>query len=161
MLVNLYTHDRWRTTNQFGTRVCFPSDAQRVLDFCKREFPNETGWLLEIAHALQEGKCVISVVNHKIVGFACYDCTGKGYFGPFGVASEYRNKGVGTELLYDCFDNMKVLGYGYAIIGWVDDTARGFYMKVADAWCIPESEPYKTLYKRRIKTAIDFQCAML
>ena len=155
MIVNLYARDRWRFKNEYGTRVAFPSDSERVLDFVRTEFPKEHGWLMEIAHALQENKCIISVVEHKIVGFACYDCTGKGYFGPFGVAKSHRGKGVGTEIFYECLDGMKTCGYGYAIIGWVGK-ARGFYEKEANAWCIPDSEPCNTLYKRRIKTAIEF-----
>lgn len=150
MIANLYEKDRWRTTNNFGTRVVFPSDSIKVLDFVRIEFPEETGWLLEIKHALQECKCVISVVDGKIVGFACYDCTGKGYFGPFGVAEEYKKRGIGTEILCECFDLMKAEGYGYAIIGWVDASDCKFYEKVADAWYIPNSEPSKTLYSRKI-----------
>jgi len=155
MIVNLYLRDRWRLQNQFGTRIAFPSDTERVLDFVRAEFPDEKGWLMEIEHALHEGKCAISVIDYKIVGFACYDCTGKGYFGPFGVAKSHRGKGIGTELLYECFDNMQCMGYGYAIIGWVGETAKGFYEKVANAWCIPNSEPNRTLYMRRINTIIE------
>ena len=51
---------------------------------------------------------------------------------------------------------MKIHNYGYAIIGWVDDTAKGFYEKAANAWYIPNSEPNKTLYIRRIRTSIEF-----
>lgn len=157
MIVNLYLKDKWRTDNKFGTRIVFPSDSERVLDFVRKEFPNEKGWLQEINHALHETKCVISVIHNEIIGFACYDCTGKGYFGPFGVAKKHRAKGVGTELLYECFDNMKHANYGYAIIGWVDDTAKGFYEKTSNALYIPNSSPDKTLYKRRIKTgALEF-----
>lgn len=92
MIVNLYAKDRWRIDCKYGTRVVFPSDSERVLNFVRKEFPDEKGWLMEINHALHEGKCVISVIEHEIVGFACYDCTGKGYFGPFGVAEAHRSK---------------------------------------------------------------------
>lgn len=156
MIVNLYFRDRWREDNKFGTRVVFPSDSGRVLNFVRQEFPNEKGWLMEIDHALHEGKCIISVINNEIAGFACYDCSGKGYFGPFGVAKNHRGNGVGTELLYECFDEMKFCGYCYAIIGWVDDTAKVFYEKTSNALYIPDSEPNKTLYMRRIKTMIEF-----
>ncbi len=156
MIVNLYAKDRWRIDCKYGTRVVFPSDSERVLNFVRKEFPDEKGWLMEINHALHEGKCVISVIEHEIVGFACYDCTGKGYFGPFGVAEAHRSKGVGTEIFYECLDQMKSCGYGYTIIGWVDDTAKDFYEKEANAWYIPDSEPNKTLYMRRIRTSIEF-----
>lgn len=51
---------------------------------------------------------------------------------------------------------MKSCGYGYTIIGWVDDTAKDFYEKEANVWYIPDSEPNKTLYMRRIRTSIEF-----
>jgi len=153
MIVNLYLKDIWRTENLFHTRCVFPSDKKRVLAFVENEFPNEKGWLLEIDHAMHEGKCYISVLDNEILGFACFDCSGKGYFGPFGVAEKHRGKGVGTELLYACFEAMKFVGYGYAVIGWVDETAKDFYVKAASATYIPYSEPYRTLYKRRILTA--------
>lgn len=152
MIVNLYIQDIWRKTNNFNTRCVFPSDSERTLDFVKKAFPDESGWLMEITHALHEGKCYISVIDNKIIGFACYDCSGKGYFGPFGVIDEFRGKGVGTELFYACMDAMKVHGYGYAIIGWVDEKAKQFYEKVANATYIDFSEPQHTLYKRRIMT---------
>lgn len=156
MIVNLYARDAWCNENKFGTRNVFPSDSMKVLDFVRSEFPNERGWLLEIDHALHEGKCVISVINGEITGFACYDCTGKGYFGPFGVSEKYRGQGIGTELLYKCLDQMKTVGYGYAIIGWVDKSANKFYEKVADAWCIPNTEQNKTLYQRKIELPDNF-----
>ncbi|PYG84319.1 acetyltransferase (GNAT) family protein [Ruminiclostridium sufflavum DSM 19573] len=107
---------------------------------------------MEAENAQHNGTCFISVIDNGIVGFACYDCTGSGYFGPLGVANSERGKGVGTELLYACLDAMKNTGYGYAIIGWVDDTAKGFYEKTALAAYIDNSDPSNTLYKRRILT---------
>lgn len=151
MIVNLYsTDDRWRKTNKYNVRAVFPSDKERVLDFVKKEFPNEKGWLMEISRAIQEGKCIIAAKDGQILGFGCYDCTGKGYFGPFGVKCSDRQKGIGTEIFCECLDAMKCCGYGYAIIGWVDESACDFYKKVSNAWYIPDTEPRNTLYKRKI-----------
>lgn len=156
MIVNLYLHDRWKKTNYFNTRVIFPSDINRIIDFIKENFPAENEWVMEVKHAVMKDKCIISVLDNEIVGFACYDCIGKGYFGPFGVIKERRNYGIGTELFYECLDQMKFCGYGYAIIGCIDNLTKTFYEKKANAIYIPNSEPINTLYKRRIKTAIEF-----
>lgn len=104
---------------------------------------------MEAERAWQEGNVFVAVAEKKIIGFACYNSSGKGYFGPFGVSSDYRGKGVGTELFYACLDGMKNEGYGYAVVGWVDSAAE-FYKRAADAVYIPNTEPDKTLYKRRV-----------
>lgn len=41
MIVNLYAKDRWRIDCKYGTRVVFPSDSERVLNFVRKEFPDE------------------------------------------------------------------------------------------------------------------------
>jgi len=41
---------------------------------------------------------------------------------------------------------MKDAGYGYAVIGWVDD-AVGFYNKCIKHTKIPDSEPENTIYR--------------
>lgn len=62
---------------------------------------------MEVEHGWYEGTVVIAVKDHEIIGFACYDYTGKGYFGPFGVASDHRGEHIGVELMYAAFDAMK------------------------------------------------------
>ena len=61
--------------------------------------------------------CFVAVQNQQIIGFACYDATALGFFGPTGVIEESRGKGVGKALLLACMLDMKLKGYGYAIIG--------------------------------------------
>lgn len=150
MIVNLYSRDKWRSYNYFNTRNVFPSDSISVIEFIKENFPSEKGWVFEAQRALLNGTCLISVLDNKVIGFACYDCIGKGYFGPFGVSESRRGYGVGTELICECFDQMKCCGYGYAIIGCVDDSSKIFYEKVAKALTIPNSELSQTLYKRKL-----------
>ncbi|MFA5561648.1 MAG: GNAT family N-acetyltransferase [Eubacteriales bacterium] len=72
--------------------------------------------------------------DKRMVGFACYDATAKGFFGPTAVAEAYRKRGIGQALLLSCLFNMKLDGYGYAIIGSISKTAKEFYEK-----CLPGS----------------------
>ena len=74
-----------------------------------------------------------------IVGFACYDTTAKGFFGPTGVDETERGKGIGEALLMLTLRALRESGYGYAIIG--DPGPVGFYKRRLDAFEIPGSKP--------------------
>ena len=75
----------------------------------------------------------------ELVGFACYDAAALGYFGPIGVLEALRGKGVGKALMFACLLEMKLKGYGCAIIGWVGP--QEFYEKTVGAITIPDSTP--------------------
>lgn len=158
MIVNLYRKSIWRTSQNHQINAIFPSDKERLLSFVKKEFPEEKGWLMEIEKGLcsPTPKVYVAINNGEIVGFACWDCSGLGYFGPFGVSSKYRNKGIGTELFTTCMDAMKFFGYGYSIIGWVTDEKDDlhspikFYEKLANAKYINDSSPINTIYSNKV-----------
>lgn len=77
--------------------------------------------------------------DEVLVGFACYDVSSKGMFGPLGVHENYREQGLGTALLLACLHAMKEEGYAYAVIGWV--ASEDFYARAVGATVIPHSEP--------------------
>ena len=81
----------------------------------------------------------IALRNDKIVGFACYDVTCRGYFGPTGVLESERGKGIGKELLLRSMFGLRELGYAYAIIGGAGSV--DFYVKILGAVLIPGSSP--------------------
>jgi predicted N-acetyltransferase YhbS len=83
--------------------------------------------------------CFIAIQDEKMIGFGCYDATALGFFGPTGVAEEHRGKGTGKALLLACLLEMKLKGYGYAVIGAVGPAE--FYEKIVGATVIPDSEP--------------------
>ena len=72
----------------------------------------------------------------RLVGFACYDATAKGFFGPTGVDETYRGRGIGKALLLSCLYGMRDDGYGYAAIGSVGPNGRKFY-----GACLPGCKP--------------------
>lgn len=146
MLVRLYREASWksdetalRTAGITLKRVLGP-DIARVQEFIRAEFSD--GWANEASVALYRAPstCFIAVQNKRVVGFACYDATAKGMFGPTGVKGGLRGTGVGAALLIRCLRAMWHDGYVYAIIGGVDD-ARGFYEKVVGAEAIEGSHP--------------------
>lgn len=146
MLVRLYNQASWKSDEHALRaagitikRVLGP-DIGRVQEFIRAEFSD--GWANEASVALYRAPstCFIAVREKKVVGFACYDATAKGMFGPTGVKGGLRGTGVGAALLIRCLRAMWHDGYVYAIIGGVDD-ARGFYEKVVGAEAIEGSHP--------------------
>lgn len=98
-------------------------------------------WVSECDTALHQTpvKVFIAIENRELIGFACYDATRRGFFGPTGVAETARGRGTGTGLLMACLHDMWAQGYGYAIIG-----AAGpidYYQKACNAIIIPDSTP--------------------
>jgi hypothetical protein len=83
--------------------------------------------------------CFIAVEGERLIGFACYDATARGFFGPTGVSEADRGKGAGAALLLICLHDMYAQGYGYGIIGGVGPAE--FYTKVSGAVMISDSAP--------------------
>ncbi|MBF6614419.1 MAG: GNAT family N-acetyltransferase [Chloroflexi bacterium] len=80
-----------------------------------------------------------SLPDEKLLGFACYDVSARGMFGPLGVREDYRGRGIGEALLLSCLHSMLAEGYAYAVIGWVGPTE--FYAKTVGATIIEGSTP--------------------
>ncbi|MGE9271442.1 MAG: GNAT family N-acetyltransferase [Verrucomicrobiales bacterium] len=98
-------------------------------------------WVSEVAVAMsrQPVACWVATKQSEVVGFACYDTTLRGFFGPTGVAESARGTGVGKALLMRCLESLREQGYAYGIIGGVGP--REFYEKACGAIEIPGSDP--------------------
>lgn len=136
LLVNLYS----RRMAEFATRVAdceatirpaLPPELHFVQDWVRRNFSEYWVSELTIAMAHQPPGCLIAIIDGEIVGFACYDATARGFFGPTGVAENQRGKGIGAALLYHALAAMKAQGYAYAVIGGVGPV--DFYAKAVGA----------------------------
>jgi hypothetical protein len=129
-------------------RAC-PTDFGKIIQFVREEFCEN--WANECSYALYNRpiSCFIAVKDKKIIGFACYDATAKGFFGPIGLLETERGNRTGSALLLSCLHAMKNDGYAYAVIGWVGD-ANPFYEKAANAIMIPDSPPTKSIYSNMI-----------
>jgi len=126
-----------------------PPDKGHILQFVRDNFGD--GWASECDYALHNDpiSCYIAVENKKLIGFACYDATAKGFFGPTGVLESEWGRGVGTALLVNSLLSMKEAGYGYAVIGWADKAAP-FYQKQVGATVIEGSAPENSVYRNLI-----------
>jgi GNAT superfamily N-acetyltransferase len=155
MLVKLYalpetdaelTHLR---THGVDVRRSIAPEKHLVVRWVREQF-NET-WAseCEVAFAHVPIGCVIAVQENRLLGFACYDATAKGFFGPTGVASDARRQGIGKALLMAALQAMRAEGYGYAIIGAAGPT--DYYAKAVGATPIEDSSPgvYRGMLRKR------------
>ena len=150
MLVNLMTLPEARRPEGVRITRALAPDREKILSWVEETFGK--GWRGECAAALaaQPCTCFVASKNGECVGFACYDATAKGYFGPIGVTEHLRGSGVGQALLVRTLEGMREAGYGYAAIGWCDHAAP-FYSHTVGAMPIPGSEPENTVYARMIR----------
>lgn len=148
MLVNLYALPEVPAVAQ-GVRIerVLPPDFGKVLTFVKTHF--DSGWAHECEAALHQSPpaCFVAVKEHAVVGFACYDATARGMFGPLGVDAAERGHGIGAALTYRCMEAMKEAGYAYAVIGWCDEK-QAFYTRTVGA--MPIENTGDTVYSRMI-----------
>ena len=150
MIANLTTLPENRIPEGVRLKRAISCDKSRILAFIRLHFGRQ--WADETEYALNREPqgCFIATENGKILGFACYDATAKGFFGPTGVAASQRGRGIGRALLIRTLEGMREAGYGYAVIGSVDD-AKGFYKKTLNASYIPGGEPEHSVYTRLVK----------
>ncbi len=112
-------------------------DLSKVVAFT--EEVDHAFWADEVRAAFTNhpASCYIAVKEKKIIGFACYEATARGFFGPTAVLASERGKGVGKALLLACLASMREMGYAYAIIGWPATDAIPFYEKCCGGMMIP------------------------
>ncbi len=154
MAVKLYEldEDRQLVTGQKcrGITIRKPIGPEKhlLIQWVSKNFGSAWAAETDTAFGNTPRSCFVAVKQPAIVGFACYDATALGFFGPVGVDTAYRRQGIGTTLLISCLLDMKLKGYGYAIIGAVKET--GFYEKAVGALEIPGSEPgfYRTWVRK-------------
>lgn len=110
-----------------------------ILDWIRQHF--DEGWVseAEVTFSRTPVSCFIAVKDGKMIGFACYDATRLGFFGPTGVGEVARGRGTGAAVLMACLHDMYTKGYGYGIIGGVGPAE--FYTKISGATLIPDSSP--------------------
>lgn len=161
LLVKLFgVPDDWgfqRDQERQGVLVRKPigPEKQLVIDWVRTVFND--GWASEMETALgnRPQTSFIAIKDDAPIGFACYDATALGFFGPIGIIERYRGYGTGKALLMACLLDMKLKGYGYAVIGWAEPA--DFYRKTVGAIEIADYDPrpsvYKTLLRRPKKKA--------
>lgn len=110
-----------------------------IIDWVRQNYGVHWASECDVALSQQPISCFIALKDKEILGFACYNSTLKGFFGPTGVAENQRGLGIGKSLLLACMNAMYADGYGYAIIGGAGP--EEYYAKTVGAIRIEDSIP--------------------
>ena len=94
-------------------------EKHTVEAFVRSNFSDKWASEVEVAMTRQPSACFLATQNREIIGFACYDTTQRGFFGPTGVCEKARGLGLGKALLFKSLEALRELGHAYAIIGGV------------------------------------------
>ena len=139
LLVNLLKLPEPEANTGFIIRRAQPFEVTPVRRLVAENFSQ--GWADEISvgFARQPISVFIATVDRAIVGFAGYECTRRGFFGPTGVIPATQGQGIGKALLLASLWALREMGYVYAIIGAAGPVH--FYQKTVGAIVIPGSEP--------------------
>ncbi len=150
LLVNLLKLPARENTSTHGfiLRRAQPFELTAVRNFVAENF--STSWADEISVGFgrQPVSVFVATIDRQLVGFAAYECTRRGFFGPTGVVESARGKGAGKALLFAALEALREMGYVYAIIGAAGPVR--FYQKTVGAIIIPDSEP--GIYSDLLKT---------
>ncbi|MCS7034802.1 MAG: GNAT family N-acetyltransferase [Phycisphaerae bacterium] len=116
-----------------------PWELQATRTFIQKHF--SIGWADEtsVGFANKPVSVFLAIASGAIVGFAAYECTRRGFFGPTGVARRFRGRGIGRALLLAGLHGLREMGYAYAVIGGAGPTE--FYRQACAAMEIPDSSP--------------------
>src|ERR1044072_2875125 len=150
LLVNLLKLPPLETVDAgFIVRRAQPFELSPVRRFVSENFSPAWADEMSVGFARQPITVFIATIDRELAGFAAYECTRRGFFGPTGVLPSAQGKGIGKALLLPCLWSLREMGYVYAIIG-AAGPAR-LYQKTGGAIIIPDSEPgiYTDLLKNK------------
>jgi GNAT superfamily N-acetyltransferase len=136
------------STQGFIVRHAQPWDLTPLRRFVAENFSPKWADEMSVGFARQPISVYIATIDRELAGFAAYECTRRGFFGPTGVLQSARGKGIGKALLLASLWSLRELGYVYAIIGAAGPVR--FYQKTVGAIIIPDSEP--GIYTDALKT---------
>lgn len=140
LLVKLY--DLPHRENPEGILIKRPlaPEKRTVVSWVERHFGERWASEVEMAFSGHPITCFVALTpTRELVGFACYDTSFRGFFGPTGVEESSRGAGIGSALLLRSLEAMREAGYAYAIIGY--SGADEYYGRIVGAVPIPDSEP--------------------
>jgi len=126
-------------TEGIVVRRAYGADIPATAAFALQTF--SLGWQIEVEEArrFSPPPLNIAIYRDQVVGFAAYDVTGYGRFGPTGTRPDMRKRGIGSVLLKRCLQQMYDRGDLTTEIAWAGPVA--FYAREVGArisrayWC--------------------------
>jgi GNAT superfamily N-acetyltransferase len=137
LLVNLLKLPTFEQDSR--VRRAQPFELTPVRRFVETNFSRNWADEISVGFARQPVSVFVATIERELVGFAAYECTRRGFFGPTGVIPTARGEGIGKALLFASLYALREMGYVYAIIGAAGPVH--FYQKTVGAIVIPGSEP--------------------
>lgn len=116
-----------------------PFEITPTLEFIEREFSVAWADEISVGFANKPVSVHLATANKEIIGFAGYECTRRGFFGPTGVLETMQGRGIGKALLIASLWGLREIGYVYGVIGRAGPVE--FYEKAVGAIVIPDSDP--------------------
>ena len=148
LLVNLLKLPPREATEGFNLRRAQPFELTLVSNFVTEYFSGSWADEISVGFARLPISVFVATIDRELVGFAAYECTRRGFFGPTGVVQSAQGRGIGKALLLASLEALREMGYVYAIIGAAGPVR--FYQKTVGAIIIPDSEP--GIYTDLLKT---------
>jgi len=102
----------------FTIRRAKHEDRETVFKWIKTEFSVFWAYEADASFKHVNPKMWIAEENGKIIGFSVYGTLEPHWFGPIGVSTEARSKGIGSTLLFNSLKSMKEEGQRYAVVPW-------------------------------------------
>ena len=139
LLVHLLKLPPVESRSPFLIRRAQPFELTAVRDFIQGHF--SVAWADEtsVGFSNKPVSVFVATIDQRLVGFAAYECTRRGFFGPTGVIEEARGRGIGKALLLSALWGLREMGYVYGIIGGAGPVQ--FYEEAVGAIVIAGSEP--------------------
>ena len=133
----------------FLVRRAQPFEISQVRSFVAEKFSQSWADEISVGFARQPISVFVATQERELIGFAAYECTRRGFFGPMGVVEQAHGQGAGKALLLAALWGLREMGYVYAIVGAAGPVR--FYQKTVGAIIIPDSEPgiYTDLLKKQ------------
>jgi len=91
-------------------------DRERTLFAVEQMFSKAWWFETSLAFRAVQPTAYIAERDGEVVGFADYDATNFGLFGPTGVHESLRGRKVGAVLYRRCLSDMRALGHPYALV---------------------------------------------
>lgn len=139
--------EKLKTKQHIIIRRPIAAERHLIASWVLENFSNYWESEVKVAFSSVPPSIYIAQRNNEILGFACYECTAKGFFGPTGTLAEERGKGIGKVLLIKSLESLREMGYAYGIIGGVGP--EEYYQKTVNARVIEGSE--KSVYYHMLK----------
>ncbi len=121
----------------YEVRPAEESHSKQLLDFISENFASD--WYFRAENVLEKGEAeqvYIALEGGKILGYSMFSGSeGSQWFapgerfGPFGVADEFRGRGIGSALLAKTLEAMKGRGIKTAYFLWTDEKAARLYRR--------------------------------